>query len=123
MHKNSLGEQSNLIVITSSGLKKLDKNVKVEKGWSKQIKLESQLQALKNKVDFIVGTPNRICKLFEIGGLFASNLHYVIIDASFKTVKNFNIFDQFDTRPDLFQLFRTHLQDAVISKQAKIVLM
>jgi len=91
--------------------------------WSKMIKVKQQLTFLQtNPVHVIIGTPNRVIKLIELSALQTVKLQFVVIDSSYKTVKNFNIFDQYDTQVDLMTLYKNHLQTLIPSNQIKFAL-
>jgi U3-containing 90S pre-ribosomal complex subunit len=85
--------------------------VKIQKLFSKHISIEEHQRWLTSRnpgqyINVFVGVPNRIKKLIELGTIKVSNKKFkqIIIDSHLNP-KNFSIFDIFETRDDLYDLF------------------
>ena len=62
---------------------------------------------LKEKVSIAVGTPNRLCKLTEMGALSLTHTDIVMIDVK-RDAKNFNTLTLPDVRNDLYSFLRRY---------------
>eukprot|EP00123_Amoebidium_parasiticum_P016218 comp23339_c3_seq1/m.38487 comp23339_c3_seq1/g.38487 ORF comp23339_c3_seq1/g.38487 comp23339_c3_seq1/m.38487 type:complete len:304 (-) comp23339_c3_seq1:383-1294(-) len=90
--------------------------------FAKHISVEEQKKFLETtKTRVVVGTPNRIDKLVEIGALGLSNVKYIILDCN-RDVKGMNLFRIKAVRDDFFKLFRSHLAKVVKEGKAKLTL-
>ncbi|KAJ4346118.1 Protein cms1 [Ascochyta clinopodiicola] len=107
------------IVVTSSGIRAADvcrslktglpkqgiKDAKVEKLFAKHLKLADQVASLKkNRVDYGVGTPDRLSALLEEKALSTENLKRVVIDVSYIDQKKRGILDMKDLHEALIKL-------------------
>ncbi|KAK7628397.1 U3-containing 90S pre-ribosomal complex subunit-domain containing protein [Phyllosticta citricarpa] len=103
------------IVVAASGIRAADltrglrkfeqKGTKVAKLFAKHIKLKEAMESCKRlKMNFGVGTPQRISDLLENEVLSTSNLQRIIIDASHIDVKKRGIMDMKETQVPLAQL-------------------
>ncbi|KAK8154997.1 U3-containing 90S pre-ribosomal complex subunit-domain containing protein [Phyllosticta citrichinensis] len=103
------------IVVAASGIRAADvtrglrkfeeKGTKVAKLFAKHIKLKEAIESCKRlKMNFGVGTPQRISDLLGDGALSTSNLKRIIIDASHIDVKKRGIMDMKETQVPLAQL-------------------
>jgi len=101
-------------------IKEFGKFCKIGKLFAKRVKINEQSRFLcSNPTSIVVGTPNRMTKLSDMGSLKLYRLKHVIIDISYRNAKNFNILEQHDTRVDLLQFYRKHLSEWILSGQAK----
>lgn len=76
--------------------------IKIAKCFAKHLKLSDQLQFLhKEKTAVAVGTPNRVLKLIQEGGLKLTGLDYFIVDTSFKDKKEMHFFDLAEVTVDM----------------------
>ncbi|KAK7623967.1 U3-containing 90S pre-ribosomal complex subunit-domain containing protein [Phyllosticta citricarpa] len=94
------------LLTASRGLRKFEqKGTKVAKLFAKHIKLKEAMESCKRlKMNFGVGTPQRISDLLENEVLSTSNLQRIIIDASHIDVKKRGIMDMKETQVPLAQL-------------------
>ncbi|KAK8176307.1 U3-containing 90S pre-ribosomal complex subunit-domain containing protein, partial [Phyllosticta citribraziliensis] len=103
------------IVVAASGIRAADvtrglrkfeqKGTKVAKLFAKHIKLKEAIESCTRlKMNFGVGTPQRISDLVGDGALSTSNLKRIIIDASHIDVKKRGIMDMKETQVPLAQL-------------------
>ncbi|KAF2752331.1 hypothetical protein M011DRAFT_435889 [Sporormia fimetaria CBS 119925] len=107
------------IVVTSSGIRAADmyralneglpkqgvKKLNVAKLFAKHIKLSEQVELLKKKkVDFGVGTPERLSALLDKKALNTANLKRVVIDVSYIDQKKRGILDMKDLHEPLVKL-------------------
>ncbi|KAH6619938.1 U3-containing 90S pre-ribosomal complex subunit-domain containing protein [Boeremia exigua] len=107
------------IVVTASGIRAADvcrslksglpkqgiKDAKVEKLFAKHLKLADQIASLKkNRVDYGVGTPDRLAALLEEKALSTENLKRVVVDVSYIDQKKRGILDMKDLHEALVKL-------------------
>ncbi|KAF2265399.1 hypothetical protein CC78DRAFT_493591 [Lojkania enalia] len=107
------------LVVTASGIRAADtfralkaglpqqgvKNSNVAKLFAKHIKLAEQVGLLKkNKVDFGVGTPERLSALLDQGVLSTANLRRIVIDVSYIDQKKRGILDMKELHESLIKL-------------------
>jgi len=90
--------------------------IKIQKLFSKHISVEEHQSILSAKpgegkgpnkfINIYVGVPNRVKKLVELGAIkvASSKFKHIVID-SHLNAKNFSIFDIYETRDDLYDLF------------------
>ncbi|XP_057308466.1 protein CMSS1-like [Hydractinia symbiolongicarpus] len=108
-----------LLIVTLSAIRAVDvlratstfrgEKCKTMKLFAKHIKVNEQLERLKtNVVHLGVGTPNRISKLIEEGGINTKRLKYVIIDWSWKDLKQRRITSMPGVKDELLSLFKTY---------------
>jgi hypothetical protein len=97
----------------------------IVKAFSHRMKLSQQLQELKVNVRVCCGTPCRMLKLIDAGGLSLQDVEYVIVDCQ-PNEKQFNIFTMQQIRNDFFSLFHKHLfdhiQESNRNKRGKLLL-
>ncbi|OAL57076.1 hypothetical protein IQ07DRAFT_496318 [Pyrenochaeta sp. DS3sAY3a] len=107
------------LVVTASGIRAADvcrslksglpkqgvKDPNVAKLFAKHLKLADQVTHLKkNKVDFGVGTPDRLVALLEEQALSTKNLKRVVVDVSYIDQKKRGILDMKDLHESLIKL-------------------
>ncbi|KAF2643112.1 hypothetical protein P280DRAFT_467194 [Massarina eburnea CBS 473.64] len=107
------------IVVTASGIRAADvfrslraglpkagvKNPNVAKLFAKHMKVAEQVEHLKkNKIDFGVGTPERLSALLDQDALSTANLKRVVIDASSIDQKKRGILDMKELHEPLIKL-------------------
>ncbi|KAJ4286756.1 Protein cms1 [Kalmusia sp. IMI 367209] len=107
------------IVVTSSGIRAADvfrslkaglpkqgiKNPNVAKLFAKHMKVAEQVEHLKkNKIDFGVGTPDRLSALLDQNALSTANLKRVVVDVSYIDQKKRGILDMKDLHEPLIRL-------------------
>jgi len=90
-----------IIKSVSKGLK-----CKVAKLFSRHVKIQEQVDILKNHHPVAVGTPNRLHKLIEIGALSISQTKLILIDME-KDAKNFTILSMKDVKQDFLDLMNS----------------
>eukprot|EP01041_Mallomonas_annulata_P011043 gene11043-23083_t len=96
---------------------------KVAKLFAKHLKIQDQVEALKKHHPIVVGTPNRLHRLIELGALSFSQTKIILIDME-NDVKNLNIFTMNDVKNDFFELLNhdivpelTHIKMALIREK------
>jgi len=110
-------------LISGRALAPLHSKLKLSKLFAKHYKVEQHVAYLKEAlVRVVIGTPNRILKLCSINSLKLGELKYIIIEASYRDSKTWNIFEIFDCKNDLIALYKNHLSNLVEVEQAKVVL-
>ncbi|KAF2021600.1 hypothetical protein BU24DRAFT_404601 [Aaosphaeria arxii CBS 175.79] len=107
------------LVITASGIRAADvfrslrsglptqgvKNPSVAKLFAKHMKLAEQVGHLnKSKIDFGVGTPERLSALLEQKALSTANLKRIVVDVSYIDQKKRGILDMKELQEPLIQL-------------------
>jgi protein CMS1 len=107
------------LVVTVSGIRAADvcrslksglpkqgiKNPNVAKLFAKHLKLPDQVAHLKKtKIDYGVGTPDRLIALLEDGALSTANLKRVVIDVSYIDQKKRGILDMKDLHEAVIKL-------------------
>ncbi|KAH8719402.1 U3-containing 90S pre-ribosomal complex subunit-domain containing protein [Phaeosphaeriaceae sp. PMI808] len=107
------------IVVTASGIRAADvcrslksglpkqgiKDANIAKLFAKHMKVGEQVAHLKkNKIDFGVGTPDRLAALLEEKALSTANLKQVVIDVSYIDQKKRGILDMKDLHESLVKL-------------------
>ncbi|KAF2703896.1 hypothetical protein K504DRAFT_462972 [Pleomassaria siparia CBS 279.74] len=107
------------LVVTSSGIRAADifralktglpsqgiKNPNVAKLFAKHMKVAEQVAHLKkNKIDFGVGTPERLTALLDQNALSTTNLKRIVIDVSYIDQKKRGILDMKDLHESLIKL-------------------
>ncbi|KAF2648672.1 hypothetical protein K491DRAFT_698725 [Lophiostoma macrostomum CBS 122681] len=107
------------VIVTASGIRAADiyralksglpkqgvKNPNVSKLFAKHMKLAEQATTLKkNKIDFGVGTPDRLSALLDNGALCTANLQRIIIDVSYIDQKKRGILDMRELHEPLLKL-------------------
>jgi len=88
----------------------MDLKIKVAKLFAKHFKVQEQMDAL-NRQHFpvAVGTPNRLCKLAEMGALRLSQTRLVLVDMD-KDEKNFTVLTLADTKTDFYTFMGKYVQ-------------
>ncbi|KAF1975592.1 hypothetical protein BU23DRAFT_503563 [Bimuria novae-zelandiae CBS 107.79] len=107
------------LVVTASGIRAADvfrslkaglpkvgvKNPNVAKLFAKHMKVAEQVEHLKkNKIDFGVGTPDRLSVLLDQNALSTVNLKTVVVDVSYIDQKKRGILDMKDLHEPLIKL-------------------
>ncbi|KAF1947231.1 hypothetical protein EJ02DRAFT_365378 [Clathrospora elynae] len=107
------------IIVTASGIRAADvcrslkaglptqgvTNASVAKLFAKHLKLADQVAHLKKtKIDFGVGTPDRLAALLENGALSTKNLKRVVLDVSYIDQKKRGILDMMDLHEPVIKL-------------------
>ncbi|KAF2275935.1 uncharacterized protein EI97DRAFT_433868 [Westerdykella ornata] len=107
------------LVVTASGIRAADtyralkaglpkegvKDVNIAKLFAKHMKLAEQVAHLKkHKIDFGVGTPERLCALLDERALSTANLKRVVIDVSYIDQKKRGILDMKELHEPLVKL-------------------
>jgi hypothetical protein len=95
--------------------------VKIAKLFAKHIKIVDQIELLsKDYYPIVIGTPNRLRKLIEIGGLHLNRLQIVLIDYT-NDQKHYNLTTLAEVNQDFYELLfgpiyqeRDHLKIALI---------
>ncbi|CAH1798163.1 unnamed protein product, partial [Owenia fusiformis] len=123
-----------VLIITSAGIRAADLNrlvadfkgdkCKVIKLFAKHIKVKEQVKQLSEQMTHIgVGTPDRIATLIEKDALKLDNIKHIILDWSWRNVKQQRLHDQADIMKATALLFSKHLAKLVLEKTAKIGLL
>ena len=95
----------------------------VAKLWAKHMKVEEQTAHLATHYAGAgCGTPNRIAKLVEAGGLELGGTRLLAIDCQ-PSVKGQTVFSLPETKADLMALLAAHCLDALVDGSLKIVLL
>lgn len=123
------------LVVTGAGLRAADltralrkfqtKEAKVAKLFAKHIKLNEAVEELKKtRVNFGVGTPQRIMDLLDDGALSAKKLERIVIDASHIDQKKRGVLDMKELQIPLVKLLtRETLKERYGSGEGKIELL
>lgn len=108
----------NVVILTASAIRateiinSLSQNLhcKIAKLFAKHFKLQDQMETLsKQHFPIVVGTPNRICKLCEMGALKLNECHLVLIDVT-KDIKQLNILSMADVKDDFYNFMEKHVE-------------
>ncbi|GBG74704.1 hypothetical protein CBR_g19109 [Chara braunii] len=94
---------------------------RLAKLFAKHLKVEDQVQQLKDRVDIAAGTPARLQKLVSVGALALDRLRYLILDMH-RDEKTFTMFDIREVRDEFWNLYRSCLHQRVLQKQLQICL-
>eukprot|EP00128_Syssomonas_multiformis_P005054 Colp12_sorted_trinity150504_noHs@1668 len=121
-----------LLIITSAGIRSADvfralgdfnKECRVGKLFAKHMKVPEQVAFLKGThIKIAVGTPNRLCKLIEEGALKLDRLKYVLVDATYRDVKNRSLFQMTELVSDLLTLYKTHCLNRIKEGHTKMLM-
>lgn len=90
---------------------------KIGKLFAKHFKVHEQVEALQKHFPIVVGTPNRLNKLIELGALSMTRTCLVLIDLAEDT-KKFHILNHPSICPDVYEWLSSHV--APIQSQLKI---
>lgn len=90
--------------------------------FSKHMKVEEQVETLKNPVLLAAGTPARVERLTSLGALGLSELRLLLLDVSCNA-KGFTLLDIPETRVDFWNFYWTHLHKRVLEGQLRICLL
>jgi len=83
---------------------------KIAKLFAKHFKVEQQMEMLsKDYFPIALGTPNRVCKLIELGALSLRRAALVLIDVTPDT-KKFTLLTLHEVRNDFYQLLHQHIK-------------
>lgn len=93
----------------------------IAKLFAKHMKLEEQTNLLNgNQIILAAGTPNRLCKLLEVGALKLDKLRWLVLDVR-RDVKQRSLLDTGDVSKDWWVSWERYFRSAV-EKGAKIAL-
>lgn len=125
----SINGSPKVLIVTLSAIRAVDiirslKNIqskfKLGKLFSKHKKLQDQRLFLDtNLVEFAVGTPDRLCKLFE-ECLKDDEIELLVIDTG-RDAKERNIVEMPETKGKLFELVHSHLIKRLNSESCKLL--
>jgi hypothetical protein len=101
--------------------------VKIAKLFAKHFKVQEQIEMLSAEYfPVVVGTPNRISKLIEMGALSFRLAKVVLVDIT-EDSKHYNILSLHEVKHDFYKLLyadvhanRTHLKIALINQTQKL---
>jgi len=117
-----------LLVITPSSLRaveyfkelvKLKSNTRVVKLFGRHIKVSQQIESLKKEVRMAVGTPGRVLKLCQQGGLQTTQLKYLFIDTG-RDAKKFSMLTTGQLKKDFFLLYHKYVHANVLQGNTKL---
>lgn len=98
----------------------LNRGCRFMKLFAKHIKVEEQVDLLKNSVVCVgAGTPNRVLKLIDSGALKLDKLKYVLLDVQLDA-KQRTILDIHEVRADWWMLYNKYLKQLVLDGGLKI---
>lgn len=94
------------------------------KGFARHLKVEEQLKELEETVDCVgvVGTPNRLSKLADLGGIQFKEVKLLVIDVHRDTAKGFCLFDYDQPCRDMLMLLQNHCMEPLNQGTLKILL-
>jgi U3-containing 90S pre-ribosomal complex subunit len=97
--------------------------LKFGKLFSKHIKMPEQVKLLKHeKPNVLVGTPDRLVRLIDMGEIDLRAMDYVVLDASFKDSTQRTFLTAMDTRAKFFELYIKHMATMLKEDSARIKL-
>jgi len=94
---------------------------RVHKLFSKHMKVEEQVAALKHHLCIAVGTPNRVQKLADLEALDISRLQLMILDMQPDAKQN-TLLTLPEVRDDFWSLYRAHLRVRVQAGELKFAM-
>eukprot|EP00898_Chlorokybus_atmophyticus_P005302 jgi/Chlat1/5773/Chrsp387S00876 len=103
------------------GLGDMARACKVVKLFAKHLKVEEQVELLKQSVCIGVGTPNRLAKLADTSALSFGKLKFVILDMHVDA-KQFVFLDYPEVRSDFWDFYHRHLQGLTVDKQTRVIM-
>lgn len=119
-----------VLLVTSSAKRAVDLNRDAQKFkgkcssaklFAKHMKLKDQISFLgKKKIDFAIGTPNRIGAIIGAGALNISKTRYLILDWNWRDVKKRRMIDLPELEKDLFALLKDHFLPLLENSKMKI---
>ncbi|KAG6582088.1 Protein CMSS1, partial [Cucurbita argyrosperma subsp. sororia] len=123
------GSPAVLIISTSAiraiellkGFRSLTQECHAVKLFSKHMKIEEQVELLKNRVNIASGTPSRIKKLIDIEALGLSRLAVVVLDIQ-PDVKGYSLFSLPQVRDEFWDLYKSYLHQRVVEGGLRICL-
>lgn len=123
------GSPAVLIISTSAlrsiellkGFRSLTQECHAVKLFSKHMKIEEQVQLLKNRVNIASGTPSRIKKLIDLEALGLSRLAVIVLDIQ-PDVKGYSLFSLPQVRDEFWDLYKSYLHPRVVDGELQICL-
>ncbi|XP_023527304.1 protein CMS1 [Cucurbita pepo subsp. pepo] len=123
------GSPAVLIISTSAiraiellkGFRSLTQECHAVKLFSKHMKIEEQVELLKNRVNIASGTPSRIKKLIDIEALGLSRLAVIVLDIQ-PDVKGYSLFSLPQVRDEFWDLYKSYLHQRVVEGGLRICL-
>ncbi|XP_022138200.1 protein CMS1 [Momordica charantia] len=123
------GSPAVLIISTSAlrsiellkSLRSLTQECHAVKLFSKHMKVEEQVELLKNHVNIASGTPSRIKKLIDIEALGLSRLAVIVLDIK-PDVKGYSLFSLPQVRDEFWDLYKSYLHPRVVESKLRICL-
>ncbi|KAA0044636.1 hypothetical protein IC582_017203 [Cucumis melo] len=123
------GSPAVLIISTSAlrsiellkGFRSITQECHAVKLFSKHMKVEEQVQLLKNRVNIASGTPSRIKKLIDIEALGLSRLAVIVLDVQ-PDVKGYSLFSLPQVRDEFWDLYKSYLHPRVVEGELRICL-
>lgn len=122
--------QPALLVISLSALRSLDllrelrpltTECRAAKLFSKHMKIEEQVAALKNRVNIASGTPSRIKKLIDVEALDLSRLAVIVLDMK-TDAKGYSLLTLPQVRDEFWDLYRIYFHQRVLEGALRICL-
>ncbi|KAJ6723667.1 PROTEIN CMSS1 [Salix koriyanagi] len=123
------GSPAVLIISTSAlrslellrGVRSLTKECHAAKLFSKHMKVEEQVDMLKNRVNFASGTPSRVKKLIDIEALGLSRLKMIVLDMQ-ADVKGYSLFTLPQVRDEFWDLYKGFFHQRLLEGHLRICL-
>ncbi|XP_038906109.1 protein CMS1 isoform X3 [Benincasa hispida] len=127
--KTEPGSPAVLIISTSAlrsiellkGFRSLTEECHAVKLFSKHMKIEEQVQLLKNRVNIASGTPSRIKKLIDTEALGLSRLAVIVLDIQ-PDIKGYSLFSLPQVRDEFWDLYKSYLHPRVVEGELRICL-
>ncbi|KAG6394832.1 hypothetical protein SASPL_145422 [Salvia splendens] len=119
-----------LLVISSSALRSLELlrefrsltgDCHAAKLFSKHMKIEEQVSALKNRVNIASGTPSRIKKLIDMEALGLSRLAVIVLDMN-TDVKGYSLFTLPQVREEFWNLYKSYFHQPLLEGRIRLCL-
>ncbi|KAK1682591.1 hypothetical protein QYE76_043439 [Lolium multiflorum] len=101
------------------GLKVFTRGCHAVKLFAKHIKVEEQVELLKDRVNIACGTPSRIKKLIDMEALSLSRLKLVVLDMQ-RDPKSFNLFTLPQVSNEFWDLYKGYLGQKVREGDTRI---
>ncbi|KAJ7979089.1 Protein CMSS1-like [Quillaja saponaria] len=89
--------------------------------FSKHMKVEEQVQLLKNRVNIASGTPSRIKKLIDIEALGLSRLQVLLLDM-YPDVKGYSLFSLPQVRDEFWELYKNYFYERMVRGDLRVCL-
>ncbi|PKU76740.1 protein CMSS1 [Dendrobium catenatum] len=101
------------------GLKVYTKKCRPAKLFAKHMKVEEQVELLRNRVNIASGTPSRIKKLVDMDALILSRLAVIVLDMR-SDAKGYSLLTLPQVSAEFWDLYRVHFNERIIQGRTRI---